>query len=126
MKEAAVEAAVAQAVEAYRKAMLAADKAQLDAMCMDRLTYGHTSGKVETKSEFIAAVTNGKTVWKSLTFEAPTNCVVGDTAISRYTFIGENQSEGKTNALTFSVVMVWQKQGGQWKLLVRQGFNRIS
>ncbi len=126
MKDTLGEAAVARAVEAYRKAMLAADKAQLDAMCMDELTYGHTSGLVQTKAEFVADVTSGKSVWKSLQFELPTNAIVGDTAISRYIFIGENESGGQTNALKFSVVMVWHKQAERWKLLVRQGFAKVS
>jgi len=43
------------------------------------------------------SVTDGKTVWKSLNFEKPTNRVVGDCAISHFVFVGENESGGKTN-----------------------------
>ena len=125
MQAATEEAVVARAVEAYRAAMLAGDAAQLAAISMDELTYGHTSGLVETKAEFIDTVTSGKTAWKSLLFIEPTHCVVGDTAVSRYTFLGENESAGTANRLRFSVVMVWKKQGEAWRLLVRQGFNKI-
>jgi len=117
------EAAVAQAVEAYRHALLTADAVQLDALCMDELTYGHSSGAIQTKAEFLAEATSGKTVWKSLRFEDPSNRVVDDCAISRYVFTGENESEGRSNALRFGVVMVWQRQRGHWKLLVRQGYK---
>ncbi len=123
MEDTVGEAGVAQAVEAYRKGLLTANKAQLEALCMDELTYGHSSGLLQTKAEFIADATSGKTTWKSIGFEGSTNRVVGDSAISRCIFVGENASEGKTNALRFAIVMVWHKQGGQWKLLVRQGYK---
>jgi ketosteroid isomerase-like protein len=117
--------AVAQALEAYRQAMLGADRAQLEALCMERLTYGHTSGLLQTKSEFIDDVAGGASTWKSLAFTEPSACVVGDTAISRYTFTGESEKAGTVTPLKFSVVMVWKRQDGQWKLLVRQGFNKV-
>lgn len=124
MNDVVVEAAIAQAVEGYRQGMLSANKAQLEAMCMDEVSFGHTSGLVQTKAEFITSVTDGKTVWKSLSFEKPTNRVVGDCAISHFVFVGENESGGKTNALRFDVVLVWHKQGGKWRMLVRQGYNK--
>jgi len=53
------EAAVAQAVEAFRKAMLAKDRAQFEVLCSDQLSYGHSAGKIETKSQFIDAAVSG-------------------------------------------------------------------
>ena len=40
-------AAVAEAVSALTKAMLTPDKAKLEALTADQLSYGHSSGKVE-------------------------------------------------------------------------------
>jgi hypothetical protein len=118
-------AAITQVVEDYRQGMLTADKVQLEALCMDEISYGHTSGVLQTKAEFIASVTNGETVWKSIEFEHPTNRIVGDCAISHFLFVAENESEGKTNTLKFDVVLVWHRQGGKWKMLVRQGYNKV-
>ena len=101
--------------------MLGNNKAQLDALCMDQLTYGHSSGRLQTKAEVLADVPKG--TWKSITFENPSNRVVGDVAYSRFVFTGENVSDGKPNSLKFRVVMVWHKQGSHWKLLVRQGYK---
>jgi hypothetical protein len=42
----AEEAAVAKAVEALRQATFAQDKAQLDALCAEQLSYGHSDGRV--------------------------------------------------------------------------------
>lgn len=117
------EAAVAKAVETYRTGLLTNNKAQLDALCMDQLTYGHSSGRVQTKAEVLADAAGAQTKWKSITFESPSNRVVGDAAYSRFVFVGENESGGKTNSLKFGVVMVWHRVGGHWKLLVRQGYK---
>ena len=40
------EAAVKAAVEAFRKAMLGNDRAQLEALTAEQLSYGHSGGKV--------------------------------------------------------------------------------
>ena len=123
MADAIGEAGIAQAVEAYRTALLGGDKLQLEALCMDQLTYGHSSGLLQTKPEFFADATSGKTTWKAIAFEGATNRVVGDTAISRYIFVADNETDGRANALRFAVVMVWHRQDGDWKLLVRQGYK---
>jgi hypothetical protein len=46
-------AAVKGALEALRQAMLAGDKVKLASLTADQLSYGHSSGKLETKTEFI-------------------------------------------------------------------------
>ena len=40
------EAAVAQAVEAFRNATLKADRAQFTALTAEQLSYGHSAGRV--------------------------------------------------------------------------------
>lgn len=117
------EAVIARAVEAYRTALLTGNQAQLETLCMDQLTYGHSSGVLQTKAEFIADATSGTTTWKAIRFEGATNRVVGDTAVSRFIFVGENARDGKANVLKFAVVMVWHRQHNDWKLLVRQGYK---
>jgi len=56
--EAADDAALKQAVEAFRKASLAQDKAKLDQLFADQLSYGHSDGRVESKAEGINGVMN--------------------------------------------------------------------
>lgn len=117
------EAAVAQAVEAFRKAMVAKDRGQLEALCADQLSYGHSAGRIETKSQFIDAAVSGRSAWKFITLTDQTAQIVGNNAIARHILTGENESEGKTNAIKIGVLMVWQKQDGNWKLLARQAFR---
>ena len=65
----------------------------------------------------------GPSVWKFITLSDQTTQIVGNSAIARHILTGENESEGKTNAIKIGVLMVWQKQDGRWKLLARQAFR---
>ena len=117
------EAAVDQAVEALRKALLEADKARLTELAADQLSYGHSDGRVQNKAEFIDGVVTRKAVVKSLAFPELHVAVVGDAAIARHIFTSESETDGKTSTVKIGALQVWQKQGGSWKLLARQGFK---
>ena len=114
---------VEAAIEAFRKAMLANDRKQLEALCADQLTYGHSTAKVQTKKEFIDDATSGKTTWKSITLTDETTQLAGTNATARFVFTGENETDGKTNAVKIGVLMVWVNQQGKWRLLARQGYK---
>jgi len=118
----AEEAAVNKAVEALTQAMLAADRAQLEALTAEQLSYGHSSGKVESKKEFIDVVASKKTVYKKIELTEPSTTVVGNNAIVRHTFSAEYESDGKPGTAKIGVMQVWLKQEG-WKLLARQSFR---
>src|SRR5215469_8832411 len=60
------DAALKDAVEELRKAILAADKAKLTALTASELTYGHSSAVVQTQAEFVDGVVNRKGTLKSL------------------------------------------------------------
>jgi ketosteroid isomerase-like protein len=114
------EAAVAQAVEALRKAFFEQDKTQLEALCAEELSYGHSDGRVETKAQFINGVMTRKAILKSLTLSDHAITVVGTTAIARHTWASESETDGKPTSTKIGVLQVWQKQGDTWKLLARQ------
>ena len=118
--ESADEAAVAQAVEALRKAILGQEKTQLEALCAEQLSYGHSDGRVQNKAEFIDGVMTRKALVKSLTLSDHTIAVVGTDAIARHTWASESETDGKLTSTKIGVLQVWQKLGGTWKLLARQ------
>lgn len=115
--------AVVQAVEAFRLAMLKADKAAFEKLCSAQLSYGHSAGKIETKAEFIAASTSGKTTWNNIEFTDRMVKVTGNNAVARFMLTGQTLSEGKTTDIKIGVLMVWTKEGNAWKLLARQAFR---
>jgi ketosteroid isomerase-like protein len=118
--QAGEEAAVAQAVEAFRTAMLQADRAQFEALTAEQLSYGHSAGRVENKTQFIDAATSGRSTWKFITLTDQTIQIIGDNAIVRHTLTGETERDGKTNPVKIGVLMVWHQQNGNWTLLARQ------
>ena len=115
------EEAVAKNVEAFRLAQIKADAEALDALCAAELSYSHSSGKVEDKATFIANATDGKSKFLSLEYQDPSIRVVGPTAIVRFHWVGESQAvaDGKKNNTNLHILMNWQKQGSDWKLLSR-------
>jgi hypothetical protein len=115
------EEAVAKNVQAFRAAQAAADAKALDALCAAELSYSHSSGKVEDKPTFIANATDGKSKFLSLEYQDPSIRVVGPAAIVRFHWVGEQEAiaDGKKSATNLHILMNWQKQGADWKLLSR-------
>ena len=112
---------VAKNLEAFRAAQVAADAKAFDALCAAELSYSHSDGRVEDKAAFIANATNGKSKFLSLAYEDPKIRVVGTAAIVRFHWVGESQAvaDGKKSATNLHILMNWQKQGADWKLLSR-------
>ena len=123
LAEAGDEAAVKQSVEVLREALLKADKPQLERLTADQLSYGHSDGRVQDKAEFINGVMTRKATVKSLSFPDLKISMAGDAAIARHLYESESETDGKTNNVKIGVLSVWQKQGGNWKLLARQGYK---
>ncbi len=119
--DSADEDAVAKRVEAFRAAQIAADAKALDALCAAELSYSHSDGRVEDKATFIANATNGKSKFLSLKYEDTKIHVVGPAAIVRFHWVGESEAvaDGKKSATNLHILMNWQKQGADWKLLSR-------
>ena len=121
--EAGDEAAVRQNIEALREALLKADKAQLARLTADQLSYGHSDGRVQNKPEFIDGVMTRKATVKSINFPDLKIEVAGDAAIARHLYESESEMDGKTTNTKIGTLELWQKQGGNWKLLARQGYK---
>ena len=115
------EDAVAKSVEAFRVAQIAADAKAFDALCAAELSYSHSDGRVEDKVTFITNATNGKLKFLSLEYLDPQIRVVGPAAIVRFHWMAESESvpDGKKSNTNLHILMNWQKQGGDWKLLSR-------
>jgi ketosteroid isomerase-like protein len=117
------DAALSQAVEELRKAIFAADRAKLAALTTAELSYGHSTGLMQNREEFIDGVVNRKEVAKSLDYSEVTTFVAGDAGVARHRWVGDNELDGKAIHVDIGVLLVWQKRAGQWKLLARQAFK---
>jgi ketosteroid isomerase-like protein len=122
--QSADEKAVADAVEMLRQAMISADRAKLEAAAADALTYGHSSGRLENKEQFVAAIVEGRSVFRSIDLSEQTIHVSGDVAVVRHLLTAETSDGGRPTNVRIGVLLVFQKQGGAWKLLARQAVPR--
>ncbi len=123
MSNASDQAALTLAIEKFYNAIRDKDAAAFEPLLTHDVSYGHSSGRIEDKAQFIANVMNPKTKWKSIYGAKQANFFSGDTAISRHVMSGENERDGKPGTASMETMMVWQKQGGAWKLLARQAYK---
>jgi ketosteroid isomerase-like protein len=114
------EKAIATAVESLRKAMIDGDKATLEKLASEKLSYGHSSGLVENKTEFVDKIATGKSDFVTIELSEQTISVSGKTAVVRHLFNATTNDGGKPGAVKIKILLVWQKEKGGWKLLARQ------
>jgi ketosteroid isomerase-like protein len=114
------EIAVANAVEALKKAMIDADKSALEAIAADDLSYGHSSGKIEDKAEFVRAIVSGESDFVKIDLTEQTIKITGNTAVVRHKLFADTNNKGQAGTAKIAILLVFQKQKGQWKLLARQ------
>lgn len=114
------EQAVEAVVESLRKALIDPDKAGLDALVCDELTYGHSNGNIQDKAAFEAALLNKSSDFVTIELTQQTVKVVGITAWVRHILSATTNDGGKPGTAHLSVLLVWVKVHGYWKLLARQ------
>ena len=114
------EQSVATAVEKLRLAMIDADKIALESLVMDKLSYGHSGGHIDDKKEFVEKIVSGKSDFITIDLSEQTIHLSGKTAIVRHILKAKTNDSGKPGEVHLRILLVWQKQGGKWKLLARQ------
>jgi ketosteroid isomerase-like protein len=97
------------------------DSATLERLFAKRLSYGHSKGKIENRQEAIHGISGNTSVYSDT---AVTGIVVtrsAKTAIVRYLFKAkENKKDGTVVPLNFTMILVWVKEKGAWRLMARQ------
>lgn len=118
------EQAVSKVVEKLRKAMVDADKATLSALTAEKLTYGHSTGLIEDKKLFIDNILNNKSDFVSINLSNQSISISENVAWVRHKLDAVTNNEGKPGETHLLVLLIWQKQAGQWKLLARQAVKQ--
>lgn len=113
-------------LEAFRDAYLKIDLPKLETLVASTVNYGHSSGTIENKAQFLAAVKARKGVMKSLKFTDVKIDVTGNSAIVRHIWESETEVEGKSTQTKVGVMQVWQKAGKQWMIYARQAYRLPS
>jgi hypothetical protein len=117
------DAQVADAVENMRKAMISGNKADLENVASDNLSYGHSSGKIQNKAEFVEAIANKSSVFVAIALTNQTIKVTGKTAIVRHILTAQTNDGGKPGSVNLGIMLVFVKEHKAWKLLARQAYK---
>jgi ketosteroid isomerase-like protein len=97
------------------------DSLTLEDLFAKTATYGHSGGKVETREEAIKNISKNKSIYKDTAVSNIKVLIDDDVAIVRYLFkANENKTDGSVTPLNFSMMLVWVKEKGRWRLMGRQ------
>ena len=111
--------AVAAAAGRLRLAMLSPD-ATLDLLLADALSYGHSDGKVESKTDLVTHLLSGRYQFMTIDISEESVAVSEGIGIVRHTLEADTNDAGKPGHVKLKVLGIWQQQGEHWKLIARQ------
>ena len=121
--QSADEAVVKKAVEDMRMAWFKQDKAKMESLAAEQLSYSHSDGRIEDKAQFINGVMTRKPTMKSLEYPDLKVAIAGNTAVVRHLWVSESELDGKVTNTKIGVMQVWQKGGAGWTLLARSSWR---
>ena len=97
------------------------DSLALEDLFAKKASYGHSGGKIETREEAISAISKGKSVYTDTAVSNIKVIISDDVAVVRHLFKAkENKADGTVPPLNLSMMMVWVKEKGKWRLMGRQ------
>lgn len=103
-------------------AMVDRDKEVLEQLTMEKLTYGHSSGTLENKSQYINGVLNGAFQFSSITPKEQTVSVTGNVGVVRHIFEAQGTNNGQPANVRIGCLLIFKREG-RWKLLARQAYK---
>ena|ERR1700730_3999829 len=107
-------------MSSLRSALLNKDSSTLSNLLSDDVTYGHSTGLIQTKAELIRAVISGEQTYKII---EPANInirIYDNTGVVTMKSKVNIIYQGNPLDLTMNVLLVWVKFKDQWRLVARQ------
>jgi uncharacterized protein (TIGR02246 family) len=113
----AVEQEVLRADDARCAAMLAGDADALAPLLAERLSYTHSNGTRDTRESLLRKLAEGFFDYREIENPVEQVTVVGDTAMVVGRMTASVVAGGKPVQLNNSVLTVWVREDGDWRLL---------
>ena len=108
---------VQRADAARVKATIAGDAARLSELLTDDLLYGHNDGRVQTKTEFINAVTSNQVKYEAFDYEETKLVETAPHVVTMTGRVHLKVSRGSTRVeFGLRFLAVWREDNGQWRL----------
>lgn len=111
---------VAAAEEARYAALIAQDRAMLNAILADEFVYHQANGRVQNKPGLIEQVTGGDVKVKKAERYDLTTHVYGDIAIVMGSTRVDVEMKGEPRQVDLRFLNVWAKRDGRWQIVARQ------
>jgi hypothetical protein len=100
------------------------DSVTLNDLFANTLSYGHSHGKLQTREEALGSISKNTSVYKDTAVSGIQVFIHEKTAIVRHLFVAkEVKKDGSITPLNFSMLLVWIKEKGKWRLMARQAVS---
>ena len=111
---------VREAEKSWVSAVTSGDYAALEQLLGDGLIYAHSTGVVESKSEYLTKLRGGAAKYEGIEHQSMTVKSYGEAAVvhAKVRMRGRNQSGPFDNQLM--MLHLWVRQGGRWRLAAHQ------
>ena len=111
---------VLAAMDAWKQATIAKDRAALEKLLHPDLTYTHSSGMNQTKDEVLKSVTTGNASVEAIDFTGTTVRIYGNTALVKGKVDIRNNTGGNSSTAHLDILHVWIKGPQGWQMVARQ------
>jgi len=111
---------VEDAVSKLTKLMVTPDSLALDKIVLNNLSYGHSSGKIQSKQEFLHSLLSGESDFVDINLTDQTVIVQNKTALVRHTLNAKTNDKNVPGNVKLYILLIWNKEKSGWKLLGRQ------
>jgi ketosteroid isomerase-like protein len=112
---------VLAAMDTWKQATMKKDKALFEKVYHPELSYGHSSGLVETKAQAIEHVVGSKVQYEGIDFTDSKVRVLGNTALLTGKLeMRQRSAADQVNVVNLVYLTVWTKGPRGWQMLGRQ------
>jgi len=112
--------AVKAADEKWAASVVAQDFDALDDILHDDLIYAHSTGIIESKSEYLGKLKSGRQRYDAIDHHETTIRVFGDAAVAHSIVTMKGATAGEPFDNKLMMIHTWVKDGDEWRLAAHQ------
>lgn len=114
---------LATTVKAFHRALIDKNLVSINQQTDKALSYGHSNGWVQTKTDLMKDFEKGVIEYKSISEDSLTIVMNGNMANVRFISDITAVYKGTTSNFKLKVLEVWMKKGKRWILFARQAIK---
>jgi len=108
-------------MEKWKTAVIQKDRASIERYTAPNVTYSHSNALMENREQMLAAFLSPDMQYKALdTSETTFRFIGSNVGIVQTKMMVRNVQKGSPKTTPLSVLMVWAKEKGDWRLVARQ------